>query len=144
MAGGGARPLNAVVRPHSMATHIATGRAPREAVRLARAILSGDLGVLEGCIPLASVAHDVVPDWRVDPDFAIFGAVASEIVALPFGEVRRQWSSDALARADVGIARYTQAMKGQVLSACRKVVGRFEPHLTLVRSNKSLERTREG
>jgi Protein of unknown function (DUF2489) len=125
-----------------MATHVETDRA-REAVRIARAILSGETGVLEGCIPLASIAHDVVQDWRVDPDFVIFGAVASEVDALPFGEVRRHWSSAALARADVEIARYTEVMKEQVLRACQNVVGRFEPHLTLVRSNNSLERTPE-
>jgi len=110
-----------------MAAHVATGRASGEAVRMARAILSGDAGLLEGCIPLASIAHDVVPDWRVDPDFVVFGAVASEIDALPFGPVRAQWNSAALARADVEIARYSQLVKEQVLGACRNVVERFGP-----------------
>jgi|SRR6185295_12774439 len=127
-----------------MAAHVATGRALSEAVRIARAMLSGDIGVLEGCIPLASLAHDVVPDWRVDPDFAVLGAVASEVDALPLGTVRAQWSSAALERADLEIARYTQVVQERVLAACRNVVERLESQRPVVSSNTSLERTREG
>ena len=107
-------------------------------------MLSGDIGVLEGCIPLASLAHDVVPDWRVDPDFAVLGAVASEVDALPLGTVRAQWSSAALERADLEIARYTQVVQERVLAACRNVVERLESQRPVVSSNTSLERTREG
>ena len=100
-------------------------QAQAEAVQKARAIVAGELGVLEGCIPLASLAHDVVPDWRVDPDFVVFGAVASEIDDLPFGAVRDRWSSDALAKADQRIERYTRDSKDQVLEACRSIISRF-------------------
>lgn len=94
-------------------------------MRKARAIVAGELGVLEGCIPLASLAHDVVPDWRVDPDFVVFGAVASEIDDLPFGVVRERWSSEALVKADQMISRYTQESKAQILEACRSIINRF-------------------
>jgi hypothetical protein len=126
-----------------MEAHVATAQAQSEAVRVARAILSGDIGVLDGCIPLAALAHKVVSDWRVDPDFVVFGGIASEADALPLGKVRAQWSSAALAKADVEIARYTQLVKEQVLSACRNVVERFEAPRAAVPSNTSLERTRE-
>jgi hypothetical protein len=82
--------------------------------------------VLEGCIPLASIAHGVVSDWASDPDFVVCGTVASEIDALPFGPVRERWSSAALARADANIARYSDAMREQILEACRNIVARFE------------------
>jgi len=111
-----------------MAAPVLTAWATGEAVRIARAMLSGEVGVLEGCIPLASIAQDVVADWRLDPDFVVFGAVASEIDALPFGSVRDRWSRVALAKADVEIARYTRVVQDQVLSACKNVVARFEPH----------------
>jgi hypothetical protein len=71
------------------------------------------------------LAHNVVPDWRVDPDFVVFGAVASEVDDLPLGPVRAQWSADALAKADIEIARYTQESKDQVLAACRSIINRF-------------------
>jgi hypothetical protein len=110
-----------------MAAPVSSAQAPGEAVRIARAIIAGHTGVLEGCIPLASIADEVVPDWRVDPDFVIFGAIASEIDALPFGPARERWSSAALAKADIEIARYTDVVQEQVLRACRNVVERFEP-----------------
>jgi hypothetical protein len=68
-----------------MTSHVEPSWSQTEAVRLARAILSGEVGVLKGCIPLALVAHGVVPRWYDDPDFVTFGAVASEIDDLPFG-----------------------------------------------------------
>jgi len=121
----GVRPLNAGVRPHLGLAHVESAWSQGEAVRIARAILSGDLGVLEGCIPLASVAPNAVPDWRRDPDFVVFGAVASEIDNLPFGPVRERWGTVALARADVEIARYSRVMRERIMTACRHVVDRF-------------------
>jgi hypothetical protein len=118
-------PVSSDVRPHSMSAHVANAWSRIEAVRKARAIFAGDLGVLEGCILLSSLAHNVVPDWRVDPDFVVFGAVASETGHLPLGSVRTQWSSEALARADLEIERYTEAVKEGVLVACRNIIERF-------------------
>jgi hypothetical protein len=108
-----------------MSAQVASTWSTTEAVRLARAVLSGEVGVLEGCIPLASIAHNVVSDWVSDPDFVVCGAVASEIDALPFGPVRERWSSAALASADATIARYTETMREQILEACRNIVARF-------------------
>jgi hypothetical protein len=100
-------------------------RAKTESVRTARAIVSGELGILEGCIRLASLAHDLILDWRIDADFVVFGAVASEVDNLPLGAVRSRWNLEALARADLAIERYTQVVKEQVLAACRNVISRF-------------------
>jgi hypothetical protein len=102
------------------------GWARDEAVRNAEAILSGQLGILEGCIPMASLAHDLCANWASDPDFVVFGAIASEIDNLPFGVARDQWSRDALAKADLQIQRYTQESEAQVLAACRNVIERFK------------------
>jgi hypothetical protein len=110
-----------------MSAHVANAWARDEAVRKARAVLSGELGILEGCIPLASLAHDVVADWRIDPDFLVFGVVASETDDLPLGKARNQWDAAALARADLEIERHTREVQEKVLAACRNVVERFEP-----------------
>jgi hypothetical protein len=106
-------------------------RAQADAVRKARAIVAGELGVLEGCIPLAALAHIAVADWRADPDFVVVGAVASEVDDLPFGAVRAKWSSEALVRVDERIERYTRKAGPQVLEACRNIISRFSdtaPH----------------
>jgi hypothetical protein len=115
-----------------MAAHISTDLAHiSEAVRVAKGILSGQIGVLEGCIPLSTVANRIVPDWWVDPDFVVFGGVASEIDALPLGSVREMWSSEALERKDVEVARYTQVVRERVMAACRSIVDRFGPHVAV-------------
>jgi hypothetical protein len=91
----------------------------------AQSILAGDLGVLEGCIRLSSLSHAMVPDWRVDADFVVFGAVASEIDHLPFGELRSRWSAEALRRADAEIGRITDGAKEDVIRACENILVRF-------------------
>jgi len=97
-----------------------------EAVRKARAVLAGDLGLLEGCISLASLGHDAVPDWRVDPDFAVFGVLSSETAHLPFGQSQEQWSAEALARAKAEIEHMSLGHKYEILAACRNVIDRFK------------------
>ena len=91
----------------------------------AQSILAGDLGVLEGCIRLSSLGHAMVPDWRIDTDFVVFGAVASEIDHLPFGDVRSRWSAEALRRADAEIGRITEGAKEDVIRACENILARF-------------------
>jgi hypothetical protein len=96
-----------------------------QALFIAQGILSGDVGIIEGCIRLYSFSNDIVPDWRVDPDFVIFGAVASETDHLPFGEVRSHWSAAALVKADSEIAKITENVGSKVRIACEHVVARF-------------------
>jgi len=55
----------------------------------AEAILAGDLGIIAGCVRLAALAHDAVPNWAADKDFVVFGALASETDHLPTGSARK-------------------------------------------------------
>jgi len=88
-------------------------------------VLDGELGVIEGCIALSRYAHDVVPNWAADPDFVIFGVIASETDHLPFGEVRSRWSPAALAKADAEIAAIVEANRTKVRQACENLAARF-------------------
>jgi hypothetical protein len=88
-------------------------------------MLNDELGVIEGSIALAGYAHHVVPDWRVDPDFRLFGAIASETDHLPFGEVRDRWSQDGLAKADAEIEAISDAYRPKVREACTSLIARF-------------------
>jgi len=96
-----------------------------EAVKRARAILAGELDVLYGCVVLAEIADGVVPDWRDDPDFVVFGAVASECDDIPLGPARLQWQGEALARMDAMAKEYAGRTRDVVLKACENVVSRF-------------------
>ncbi len=70
-------------------------------------------------------AHEIVPEWAADPDFVVFGALASETDRLPFGSVRQRWSPAALAKADLEIAKITDAWKARVERASMSVIERF-------------------
>jgi Protein of unknown function (DUF2489) len=97
----------------------------RDALKTAQAMLDQDLGIVEGSAALAIYAHQVVPDWRVDPDFVVFGALSSSTDHLPIGEVRQLWSAAALTKADAEIADITERHRDSVLRACENVINRF-------------------
>ena len=99
----------------------------RDALNTARAILDHELGMIEGCIALARYAHDVVPNWAIDHDFVVFGAIASSTDHLPFGQVRTRWSATALDKADAEIAAINQKHGEAVRKACESVIERFGP-----------------
>jgi hypothetical protein len=102
----------------------------RQALQVAQAVLDGELGVIEGCRALADYAHDIVPDWGIDADFVIFGAVASDTDDLPLGECRRFWSARALAEADAKLDAITIAVANEVRAACVNVIARFRDSRT--------------
>src|SRR5277367_2091063 len=97
----------------------------RDALKTAQAMLDQDLGIIEGAVALAAYAHQVVPDWRVDPDFVVFGALSSSTDHLPIGEVRARWSDAALTKADAEIADITEKHRDSVFRACENVIARF-------------------
>lgn len=99
--------------------------AQRLAVEIAEKVLSGEIGVIEGAVRLASVAYDAVEDWRIDSDFVVFGGLASETDHLPSGSARQYWSRAALAEADLDIARIENHARADVFRACSSVIKRF-------------------
>ena len=94
----------------------------RDALKVARAVLDGELNIIEGSIELARYAHDVVPDWRVDPDFVVFGALASETDHLPVSRVRHLWSASALSKADEEMEAITIRHRPIVQRACENLI----------------------
>jgi hypothetical protein len=88
-------------------------------------MVDGQLGVLEGCIALAGFANDIIPDWTSDPDFRVFGAVASEIDDLPFGDSRRFGSQGAHAEADERAMACADSVATIIRAACVNVIRRF-------------------
>ena len=108
-----------------MSTQVTSEWARREAVRNAQAILTGRLGILEGCVALAKVADAVVPAWFDDPDFSVIGGVASECHGIPLGDVRHQWQGEALERMDAESQRYADQVRDVVVKACEDIISRF-------------------
>jgi len=97
----------------------------REAADVARAIVDGQRGICDGCRALARLAHDLVPDWRVDPDFVVFGALDSESDRFPLGTVRDRWDPTALAALDIERLDMERRAEPEVMAACRSILARF-------------------
>ena len=97
----------------------------RTAVATAKAVLAGELGLIEGCVALSRVAQGLVPRWHDDPDFLVFGAVASETDHLPTGSARTHWNPDALAREDERIAQYEAKVRTDIVAACQNIIVRY-------------------
>ena|SRR5256885_11355962 len=100
--------------------------AREKAIKVARSILEGDVGVIEGARLLSSVGHELVPDWRIDPDFVILGALDSETDHLPVGAERKLWEEKALVERDAIVSRIEADAKHEVEIACRNILRRFE------------------
>jgi len=99
---------------------------PRLAVvAYAMAILNGEIAFFEGCLRVADLSRALVDNWIDDPDFALFGGIASEVDGLPIGRARQYWDADALEREDRKLASYESAVKDQVRAACLNVIARF-------------------
>jgi hypothetical protein len=97
----------------------------REAAEIASAILEDKRGICEGSRALARLAHGLVADWRVDPDFVVFGALDSDSDRFPVGDVRRLWEPSALAALDIERAQMEERARPDVMAACRSVLARF-------------------
>jgi len=99
--------------------------AREKALKVARSILEGDVGIIEGARLLAPLGHDLVPDWRIDPDFVVLGALDSETDHLPVGAERKLWEEKALVERDAIVSRIEADAKEEVESACRNILRRF-------------------
>ena len=94
-------------------------------MEIATDILQGELGIIAGCRKLSKLGHDLVEDWRVDPDFVTFGNVESETDHLPLEDQQALWNAVAFEEKQGDVARFEEAARPEVLSACRSVIARF-------------------
>lgn len=91
----------------------------------AQKMLDGSLGIVEGSRILADLRHRVADDER-DPDFLPFVAIDSETDHLPVGEAKHHWSETALSEKEEEIQEVEEFYRDEALSACRRLVKRFE------------------
>ena len=97
----------------------------RKAVEVAQAVLDGRRGICEGSRLLAGLAHDLVADWRVDPDFVVLGALDSDSDRFPLGQARDHWDSAALEALDIEREDIERRAEPDVMAACRSILSRF-------------------
>ncbi len=93
-------------------------------VDVARKMLAGHVGIIEGARRLERIRYTVLGDAR-DPDFDVFTAIVSETDALPVGEERQNWAADVLVEQDKAIKRAEDAWQEKALATCSALVKRF-------------------
>lgn len=95
-----------------------------EVANTARMILDRQINLVEGAWRLSALRHDVSRK-DFDDDFMLFVAIASETDHIPVGEVRKQYSPDALRKAEAEIAEAEKLYHAQAEVACEKLIARF-------------------
>jgi|SRR6185312_15535500 len=109
---------------HDGAAHDDVGECRRRVAETAAGMLNGTVPFLEGVRVLTSLRHQVgVADD--DEDFTTFVDVDAETDALPLGEVRKLWASEALEQLDAEIQAATQWAREFASGACASLVARF-------------------
>jgi hypothetical protein len=98
--------------------------AVREALRLARAGLAGQMDLLEVCARLAPL-HWRLPEVPQDV-MDTFVGVGSEVDGKPItADVRTLWNPEALAHKDVGLARYRSSVEEEVKQSLSALLQQF-------------------
>ena len=99
----------------------------REIVRVARRILSDEVGIIAGAREMTCVRFRSHTNEQRDEEFLAFVGIASETDHLPVGDVRRHWAADALIRKDAEIIEAEDFFRERALEAARILVERYEP-----------------
>jgi predicted regulator of Ras-like GTPase activity (Roadblock/LC7/MglB family) len=97
----------------------------KEVVRIAREMLSGDIGVIEGARLLVGLRPTVTRD-SLDPDFLPFAAISSETGNFPIGKQRDLWAPSALEQKDKEIRQAEELHRPSAHAACRVLIKRFD------------------
>ena len=92
----------------------------------ANAFLAGQVGPIEAARSLARFRGI---DKHLDEVLVTFVVVDSETDALPLGEVRELWNTEALKRQDIEIAKAESRYREMVSDACHGLVRNLAPIL---------------
>jgi hypothetical protein len=96
----------------------------KQVVTIAREVLIGKIGIIEGARLLAKLRPTVTRD-DFDPDFLPFVVIDSETGTLPIGKERELWASCALLEKDSEIRSAGEFYREQAVAACRVILERF-------------------
>jgi Protein of unknown function (DUF2489) len=99
-------------------------RSCKEVVDVARRMLDGSVGIVEGARSLVALSSRVRAEE--DPDFLVFVAIDSETDHFPIGDVRGHWNRDALAREDATRSQFEEESKQEAQDACRKLISKYD------------------
>ena len=110
-------PISATLDVEIMATD--------EAVKTAKEMLAGNIGIVEGSRILKVLGFEITNQDH-DPDFIAFIGIDSESDHIPLGKVREKWSSEGLKKMDIELLEIEDHYRTWALEACTKIIARFE------------------
>jgi hypothetical protein len=99
-------------------------RAQSRILFLAKQLLGGQIGVIAASRELSALRHKVEPPLA--EALLVFTAIDSETDALPIGEVRQQWSDEALGRKDPEIAEAESRYRETAMEAATRLLQLIE------------------
>jgi hypothetical protein len=92
-------------------------------VTAAEAILSRELGIIEGARKLSSLRFEVRAEH--DEDFILFVGIDSETDHLPVGKTEAHWNPAVLKGKKMEIEKFEGAIRGRAFQACRNLVSKY-------------------
>lgn len=93
-------------------------------LRIAKQLIAGQIGVIAASRKLGYLRHEVEP--QLAKILLTFTGIDSETDALPVGEVRKEWSPDALQRKDKEIAEAEDFYRDSAIDAATEIVRLLE------------------
>lgn len=94
-----------------------------ELVKVANAMLEGDMNLIEGIRQICSLRFAVA-----DPENEVFlsiRGIESETDTFPVGQIRSNYSQEYLQCMDVEMQTYLAEAKDDILQACQEIVQTF-------------------
>lgn len=93
------------------------------ALTIARAIISGEMGIILGCRELLQYAFKA--EWEEDDDLNTIKGIESETDEFPVDEDRKLWNENALKEKDKEIEQFENFYRELVISAVKNLVNRY-------------------
>ncbi|HEY8212423.1 MAG TPA: hypothetical protein VIG99_33295 [Myxococcaceae bacterium] len=91
----------------------------KEIAGIANRLLSGELGLHEGCRAIAHLRTRLPDADLYDPDVLVFVVVDSDLDDVPLGVARQRWDPAALATKDQRATEYLGQVREKILRACQ-------------------------
>jgi len=89
-------------------------------LRIARQMLAGEVGIIAASRELGYLRHEVEP--QLANVLVTFTAIDSETDALPVGDLRKEWSAEALERKDKEIAEAEDFYRDTAINAATELI----------------------
>lgn len=95
----------------------------KEIVKVASAMISGQIDLITGCRMLSKLRFEV--ESENSDIFNIFRAVDSETDHIPLGKAREKCDKDSLFKIDKEVEEYILSINDEIISSCIKLIEKY-------------------